>query len=71
MKIQEIKTMIESQTGFKLSVRNFKKGSMKGFVGLSIIGKKEFDFNYIRTLKDYLSMNGQKCIVNNYQLFIN
>jgi len=72
--ISNLIQMIETQTDLKLSVKNIKKGSMKGFVRLQIIGKKEFDFNYIQALKDYLLLSKQlsenKCIVNNYQLFV-
>lgn len=73
--ISNLIQMIQVQTDLKLSVKTIKRGSMKGFVCLQIIGKKEFDFNYIQALKDYLLLSkqtsGNKCIVNNYQLFIN
>lgn len=47
---QEIKTQIESETGIKVTMRNIKKGSMKGYIYLTprmINGVyPQFDFDY-------------------------
>jgi len=54
--IQGVKNQIESETGFKVSIRKIKKGSMKGYIYIS--RRKEngvypqFDFDYCQSKKD-------------------